>query len=364
MTVAVPVVDVIIAAATLAAAVWGYRRGVMTNALPAAGFVAGALLGSRVAPHALGRVLPSPYAPMLAVAVALLCGVLLAAASKRAGFELGRRVTGHAKLSAAVGALAAVPIALLAIWIVSGVAARVAVVGDAFGDSEIVAGLNAIVPPPGPLVEAVSFEREDIGPGAPPRVDVTRDPEVRAAKESVAKIVASTCGSGRQGSGWIAADGIVATNAHVVAASDAISVQMEGTGELHPAQAVAFDPRNDIAILRAPGLRGERPLPIETKATPGSQLAMLGFPGGGPYTAKSARLGTSAIVPVMGGEGPHVTREAQRLIAPSRPGNSGGPVVNLDGGVVGVVYAGNGRDDSVLCRPLPSKMRSGARSGL
>ena len=78
---------------------------------------------------------------------------------------------------------------------------------------------------------------------------------MRAAGQSVVRVLGTACGLGVQGSGWVAADGVVVTNAHVVAGQDDTSVQVGGQGERLDAQAIHFDVRNDLAVLRVPGSR-------------------------------------------------------------------------------------------------------------
>jgi len=68
-------------------------------------------------------------------------------------------------------------------------------------------------------------------------------------------------------------------------------------GQTSTAEAIWYDDVSDLAILRSPGVSGERALPIDVKAKPGTKSAMLGFPGGGPYVVKPARLGVTSTPP-------------------------------------------------------------------
>jgi hypothetical protein len=360
----VPIVDLIIVGLTLAVAAWGYWRGVTTGPLVLVGFAGGALLGSRLAPLVLEGGLRDPYAPVLAVPAALLCGALLAAALERVGFGLRRRLRGHGTVDALGGALLAGFVGLVTVWIVAAVVVRVDDLSGSVKDSAVVDALNAVVPPPGPLVDAdVSYSLPQIdGPrayGRPAGANVKRDPEVVAAAASVVKIGVSACDSGRGGSGWIAGDGIVVTNAHVVEASDEISVQMEGKGERHDAEAIWYDDVSDLAILRAPGVSGERALPIDVKAKPGTPSAMLGFPGGGPYVVKPARLGATSTLPGFQVEGGQQSKaKVTRMVARATPGNSGGPVVDLDGRVVAVIFASRSPGYTAYAVPASTVRRS------
>lgn len=335
-----PLVDLIVVGVIFAAAALGYRHGLMTRALVLVGFGVGAFLGSLVAVPVLGRALPDPYGPMLAIPAVLVCGVLLAIALERAGVRLG--LHDRATADAAGGALLAAAVGLLAVWIVAPLAGRVDALSASVGDSAIVDGLSAVVAPPEFLVGAEGSDPE--GPGSRARarrtrVNVTRDPEVRAARASVVKIQATGCGSRRLGTGWIAADGIVVTYAPAVAQSDALALQVEGRSQSHVAEAVFYDEKSDIALLRSAGVSGEPALPIETKARPGSQLAMLGYPGGGAYAAEPARLGVSSTVRAVEEKGydPRA-RQTKTLIADTRAVSAGGPVVDLKGHVVGVAF--------------------------
>lgn len=186
--------------------------------------------------------------------------------------------------------------------------ARVDALGDSIRDSAVVDALNAVVPPPGPLLDAgVSYPLAVLsGPGPhgrPDGLDVKRDPEIRAAKASVVKFTTVACGHTRGGSGWVAADGIIVTNAHVVEASDQIAVQVQGKGKPYPAQPIWYDALNDIAVIRSAGARGVPALPIDVKTEPGTAAAILGFPGGGLYVVKPARPGVTSTPPAFQVEG-------------------------------------------------------------
>jgi S1-C subfamily serine protease len=198
----------------------------------------------------------------------------------------------------------------------------------------------------------------------PPDARIARDAQVSAAARAVVKVLGTACGLGVQGSGWLAGDGLVVTNAHVVAGQDDTTVQLRGQGTHVGAQAVWFDSRNDLALLRAPGLSGARSLRLRSDAPQGTSAAILGFPEDGPYHVAAARLGGTSTVITQDayGRGP-VRRSITSLRGRVRQGNSGGPVVDGRGRVVTTVFAatvsdggrsGFGVPDSVVSDALRS----------
>src|SRR5205085_7213915 len=117
---------------------------------------------------------------------------------------------------------------------------------------------------------------------APPRAAIARDPQVAGAAASVVRILGTACGLGVEGSGWVAGNGLVVTNAHVVAGEDDTTVQIQGAGPHLGATSVWFDPRNDVAVLRVPGAAGTPALSQDVNAAVGTSGAILGFPENGP----------------------------------------------------------------------------------
>jgi S1-C subfamily serine protease len=197
--------------------------------------------------------------------------------------------------------------------------------------------------PPERLLE--TLERVDplgvfVGPPvtvAPPDSKLARDPDVVRASESVVRIRGIACGLGIEGSGWIARPGLVVTNAHVVAGVDEPLVDRSG-GRGFDAAVVAFDVKNDLAVLRVPGLQG-RPLPL-AEPERGIPVALIGYPGNGPLSRIPGRLGgTSAFVSRDAyGRGP-ITRTVTAIRGMVRPGLSGGPGVDSRGRVRTTVFA-------------------------
>jgi S1-C subfamily serine protease len=102
---------------------------------------------------------------------------------------------------------------------------------------------------------------------------------------------------------------------------------------------VAFDPTDDVAVLRVDGLDAPA-LRMASTERPGAEGAILGFPLDGPYDVRAARIGPTRTVSSQDayGRGP-VQRRMTAVRGLVRPGNSGGPLVNAGGEVVGTIFA-------------------------
>ena len=347
--------DWIIVAFTALMAFWGYARGLIVGALSLAGFAGGALLGSRLGPLLLAEGSSSPYAPLAALIGALAFGAVLAAGLELLGFRLSHRLGSRLGVLDGVGGAALVGcLGLGLVWIGGAVALHTPGASDLrepIQRSAILQELNERLPPSGPILQALArfdpFPQIE-GPApdvAPPTAAIARDPDVERAGGSVVKVLGTACGLGVQGSGWIAADGVVVTNAHVVAGQDDTTVQVRGEGPSLDAQAIWFDSRNDLAILRVPGVSGVAALRLDVGAEEGASAAILGFPENGPYDVEAGRLGqTSTVVSQDAyGRGP-VRRTITALRGLVRSGNSGGPMVDAAGRVVTTIFAASVSD--------------------
>jgi S1-C subfamily serine protease len=351
-------VDWVIVVFTGLMAIWGYAQGLIVGALSLLGFAGGALLGSRLGPLVLEEGSQSPYAPLFALVGALLVGGILASSLELLGFHLRRRMGNRLGVMDGLGgALLVGCLGLGLAWIAGAVALQTPgarELREPIQQSTILNELNEHLPPSGPILQALArfdpFPQID-GPRpnvGPPNSKIARDPQVRAASASVVRVLGTACGLGVQGSGWIAGDGVVVTNAHVVAGQDDTTVQLRGEGDRINAEAIWFDPRNDLAVLRVGGVTGTPALRLSEDARQGASAAIAGFPENGPYDVRPGRVGATTTVVTQDayGRGP-VRRSITSLRGLVRSGNSGGPMIDARGRVVTTIFAatvGNGAE--------------------
>jgi S1-C subfamily serine protease len=343
------VLDWAIVAFTIAFAMWGYRQGLIVGMLTLLGFGAGAIAGSRLGPLLLSEGSSSPYAPLCAALGALLVGALVAVTLESLALGLRERLVQGRALHLADGAGGAALIAMVSlglIWVFGAVALHAPDTAQLRGDvqrSLILRKLNDLLPPSGPVIDALN--RVDPAPSiagpttpvAPPDPAIASDPDVGRASRSVVRVLGTACGLGVEGSGWVAAPGLVVTNAHVVAGEDDTTVTTVDGAQLD-ATPVRYDPENDLALLQID--TSVPALEISPRPQRGTAGAVLGYPENGPYAVTAARIGetSSAISEDSYGNGP-IRRPIAFLRGSVRSGNSGGPLVDSRGRVMATVFA-------------------------
>lgn len=342
-------VDWAIAVFTFLLALWGFRQGLIVGLLGLAGLVVGAALGSRLAPVILEGGSSSPYAPMFALLGAVLLGSLVLAVSTSLGANLrAAAVRGpFGEVADGIGgALLMSALALGMIWVLGAVVLYLPGAESMRRDvqrSLLLGGINDFMPPSGPLIQALHrigpLPAFATSPGgiAAPDAGAGASPRVRDASASVVKVAGTACGVGVMGSGWVIAPGTVVTNAHVIAGQSDTRVETND-GQVVDATPIAYNPRNDISVLSAPV---DLPvLPILADARQGAGAAVIGYPNDGPLTISPARAGQTRRV--FGedayGSGPF-EREMLTLRGRVRHGNSGGPILDRQGRVLGTVFA-------------------------
>jgi uncharacterized membrane protein required for colicin V production len=325
----------------------GWKKGLLASALSVAGIVLGAWLGSRLAPALLQGGRTSPYTPLAALAGAAVGAILLETLGTLAGTSLRSRIrkprltTFDAFGGLALGALAGLAI----VWVLGAVALLLPGQADlrhGAQKSALLRRLNEVVSPEKVLnalarIDPFPAITGPAAPVTPPDPRLAHSAGVRRAAPSVVRVLGTACGVGVEGTGWTARANLVVTAAHVVAGQTDTVVELQSGARL-PAQAVAFDTKNDVAVLHVDNL-GLRPLPL-ARAQSGTAVAVLGYPENGPFTATPARVGRTSFVLAEDayGRGP-VTRAITSLGGRVRHGDSGAPAVDANGAVESTVFA-------------------------
>jgi S1-C subfamily serine protease len=349
------ILDAFIALFVVVTVLRGARTGFLAGVFSLVGVVVGASVGSRIAPFLMPEDGNPLYGAGITLGSILAFAVLGEVIARTIGGSIRNRLSSPTSetLDGLGGAALGFALSLVLVWAVGAFALQsspLAGLHPAVQDSRILHSLNERMPS-GLLTQAVA-DLEPLpqikGPEpevAAPEGSIVNDPDVRAASARTLRVTGIACGYGVEGSGWVAGQNLVVTNAHVVAGETATRVQVGGTGQLLPARVVVFDEKNDIAVLRVDGL-GLSPLRL-TAPRPGDPAAVIGFPENGPLDIEPARTGTTQRVISSDAydRGP-VERVVTSFRVYVRPGNSGGPAVNANGRVVSTIFASRTDSDN------------------
>jgi S1-C subfamily serine protease len=329
-------------------ALLGLKKGLIASALSLAGIIVGAIIGARLAPQLLHDGSSSPWTPLAGLAGAAFGAVIL----ETAGTFSGRTLRGSLPFSplrtldSAGGLVLGGAAGLALVWVVGASALLVpgqTALRRAAQKSEVLQQLYSTVPPSQFMrllarVDPFPAIAGPISPVSPPDPRLLRSPAVRRAAPSVVRVLGTACGLQITGSGWVARPNLVVTAAHVVAGQNDTEVQSAVADHGTEARVVAFDTRNDIAVLRVTGL-GLPPLRMAAPYS-GRAVAIVGFPENGPLSAVAGRLGptTEVLSEDAYGHGP-VPRQITGVRGEVRHGNSGGPTVDARGTVLTTLFA-------------------------
>jgi S1-C subfamily serine protease len=358
------IIDLVIVAATLIGLANGFRRGFWLSLTQYLGLLAGVLLGAAAAQPVLDYIrVTSPIArPLGAVLVLIIGGSLGSSIGYAAGEPIRRRILRagiHSTVDSLGGAALSAAAVLAMMWFLGlsfsrGPSLEVA---QLIQKSVVLHKLDSIAPQTPPflarvegILSGVPFPSVFAGlepslPGPltlPASVDT---PGVRSAAQSVLRVSSLGCGGVVTGSGFAIGGGYIVTNAHVVSGTFDHHVLTPTTGDLLAATVVYFDPSRDFALLYVPDLPSAA-LSLGP-ASPGTQGAVIGYPGGGPEKIEPAVV--DGAVQAQGRDiysDNTVTRQIYVIQGKVRPGNSGGPLVDLQGKVLGIVFATSAKDPS------------------
>jgi S1-C subfamily serine protease len=347
-------VDAVIIFVLVVSALHGLRVGALVQVLSLAGFAVGitigALLTGAVEKAVHGNGPKTLVAVALVVGLGALFGVLGRVIGTWGKFAAHRLRLGPLDNAAGIGV--AIVASLFAVWVVANELAQTQVtwLSSAIQQSGVVRAVDNVMPPlPDVFSRVQSFLDAS---GFPPvfselepvplhvhRPDAAWAEEVaRSASASTVKVLGQACGYLQEGSAFVVAPGTVVTNAHVVAGESSTDVVVQGAD--YRATAVYFDPTFDLAVLRTTAPLGP-PLPIDgSPVGSGTQGAVVGYPEDGPLTVSPAAVAQEITAQGRNiyNEGT-VTRQVYQIDADVEPGNSGGPMVDAAGQVIGVVFS-------------------------
>jgi len=346
--------DVLIVGLVVAGIVGGYRLGMVTRVASWIGMFLGLFLAVRLLPWILERLPRSGGLTSFAVVVGVL--LFLAFLGQGIGLWLGStlRPVGDdgtvTVVDRVLGGLAGFVGTVVMIWLLLPLAAHTPgwVASEVTG-STLARQLDQRLPEAPDTVQALQgfvgdgfprvFEALQPSPnlGPPPAASGLSTEQAATVARSVVKVEGIACSRVQDGTGFVVADGLVVTNAHVVAGERKTELERDD-GSRVSAEVVAFDPARDLAVLRARGL--DRPaLPIGTSAT-GQRGGVFGHPGGEPL--RIAPFEIARQIRALGRDiygTARTEREVLELSANLRPGDSGSALIDPTGTVVGVAFA-------------------------
>jgi S1-C subfamily serine protease len=349
-------IDVLLLVLLALAALSGWRRGFAMVLLGYLGLLVGLALGAWAATQA--GLLVSPDSSVRRLLTAVVVFFLVAAACHAIGNLLGIRVRSllggrwTSRADAIGGAVVATVVAAVAMWFIALTLSNVpfSPFSRAVHSSSVLRTIDNYAPrPPAALAqlrglldrsgfpEAFATLRPPVVSGPPP--EAAKNPAVLRAANATVQVQSRGCGGVLFGSGFPVERGLFITNAHVVAGSRRHEL-VTNEGVRAPATVVYFDPGHDLALLSAPELQ-LRPLQLAGAARRGQQAVVIGYPSGGPqkYIGATIVLRTQPEAPDIYARPQNARRDIYVLHARVRKGVSGGPVVDLRGRSLGVVFA-------------------------
>ncbi len=349
--------DIAVIGVALIAAISGWRSGALGSLMSFVGVVLGAIAGVMLAPHIVSHV-HSQRGKLFAALFLILALVVI---GEVAGVVLGRAVRGSIRsgpvrvIDSFIGVALQLVVVLVAAWLLGSPltssnqqnlaaaarGSRVITEVDKYAPEWLrsvpkrmsallsTSGLPDVLEPVGTPIEAVD----------PPDPSLADGLVVSKSRPSVVKIrgVATACQKVLEGTGFVIAPNRVMSNAHVVAGTESVTVEAEG--EKYDATVVSYDPNADISILDVPNLPQPPLVFAEEPAKTGTDAVVLGYPGGGDFAATPARV--REIIELSGPDiykTTTVNREVYTIRGLVRQGNSGGPMINRAGQVIGVVF--------------------------
>jgi S1-C subfamily serine protease len=356
--------DLVLVVVLLGYLVTGIRNGFLVTLGGIAGFVAGAVAAFFAIPLVSAWVPDNPWRLIAVIATVIVLIIIGQAVGSALGASI-RKWSDFPPLRVVDRILGGVVNVVVAALVLSMLAFGVGTLGVPFlsqqlASSQVIRAIDSATPGPVrtwtaqlrtiAVDDGIPTLLEGVGPATPAVVpDASVDtPQLAAAAASVVRITGTAfqCGQNQTGSGFVVAPDRVITNAHVVAGVDQPVVEVPGGGAL-PGRVVQLDTARDIAVIAVDGLQAA-PLPLGDEVANGTTVAFAGYPAGGPYRIQPASVQSLSPVLVNNiyGADPQAL-QVYSLAANVQQGNSGGPLLDMDGRVAGVVFAKSTADAPV-----------------
>ncbi len=350
------IVDLLIILIVVSSLFRGYQVGFVRQVLSTAGFVAGLFLGSWASNFLFSHIKLAASKSLVSLLIILIVSFGLMTIGEVLGARLQTRYKKHTfahNIDSIFGSAASVATLVIGLWLAAALLllAPAGFLQQAAHNSTIITAINHNLPPANRFLSALNkfIDPNDfpqVFTGSEPSPDATNQLPSDSAfsailaksRASVVKIEGYGCGGIVDGSGFIAAPDRVVTNAHVVAGVHHPKI-VDGQGT-HSARVILFDKSNDLAVLNTNDLRAT-PLPISTASQDrGTGILVAGYPGGGGFNAQTGVILDRFIALGRDIYNQGTTRrEVYSLQAHIVQGNSGGPVINQAGEVIGIVFA-------------------------
>lgn len=358
-------VDALVLILAVGAVVAGARQGMVTAVASLGGVLVGLLLGFKIAPIVVERL----SSPVTKVAFTLAILVLMVALGETLGVVIGRAVRGRMhvqsvrQVDSALGTVVLGLAVLVVAWLVALPMSSAGFPGlaAAVKRSTVLDAVDRVMPDAARRLptelrrqlhstgfpDALSpFSSTPVTEVEPPDPALQASPVVRALQPSVLKVRgrASSCGRALEGTGFVVAPQRVMTNAHVVAGTEDVAVESDGVRLA--GTVVLYDADTDVAVIAVPALEAQPLQFSQQDAVTGASSIVLGYPLDGPYQASEGRVRERINL-----RGPDIydsrtiSRDVYTVRAVVRSGNSGGPMVDPQGQVLGVVFGAAVDDD-------------------
>jgi S1-C subfamily serine protease len=350
-------IDVIIILLMLVAAV----RGVDVGFVRQFGSLAGLWLGLAIGGVVVSSFSMNSTVAILTIITSIVTGVIL---GEVAGVKLKEVFHEHKVniVDRICGAAMGIVTCLVAIWLGSTLVSIVSspMLQRSIRDSAIIGYLDRSLPPAtdaiasletylsnAGLQDVIKTTEPKLGSDTSPLPNITTFANViTTTKPSIVEVEGRSCSGIDVGSGFLVDTNLVVTNAHVVAGMRTPFVR--DSNRRYPAKIVAFDSNLDIAVLQVEDLSGQ-PLPTRLDLAAKNTAGLVaGYPGGGDFVASPALIADTYIA--VGSDIYNENKTSRKIYvlrADIQKGNSGGPLLNEAGEVIGVVFARSTTYDKV-----------------